>query len=205
MVGDDPVFGGEKWIVFRDFGDVLALADCILLVKAFQNWNRVLFEFKHFFIVLFYNIVVVSLRQLVPGGQTRRSLALFFHSIEIISEQKLGCRNVLDWPENWERLHFGVKLEVRSIQERNELDIGIVRVRNHWADFVVDVPGRWLVELFAAGQAVAACDLENVVEDEVDVLVLLGLGARLEQQAVLVDEDFVGDLSWDLFVLDQLK
>ncbi len=78
-------------------------------------------------------------------------------------------------------------------------------MRNHWADFIVDVPGGGLVELLAAGQAVTACDLEDVVEDEVDVFVLWGLGAGLKKQTVLVDEDFFGDFRWDLFVLDQLE
>lgn len=204
MVTDDFVFAWEERIIFRDFSNVLSLSDCILFVETFQNWDWIFLQLKHLVIEIFDNTFVVSSRKFIPDGKPWRSLSLLLNTIQIVSKNVLACFYILDRPQNWESLDLRIQFKVWSIQERDKFEIRIIRMWNHRSNLIIDVPCWRFIKLFAAGQSIATCYLEHIVQDEIDVIIIT-LWSRLQQQTVFIDQNSIGYFQRKLFGLDQFK
>lgn len=151
MIRNDFMLWREKRVIISYLSNVLLLTDSILFIEIFKDINGIFLQIIHLLIVVLNDILIISCGQFVPNGQSWRSLSLLFHSIKIVSK-KLSLRlNVFYWPHNWKGLHFRVEFVIWCIQKGNQFHIGIIRVWDHWSDFVIYVPCWWLIKLFTTG------------------------------------------------------
>lgn len=204
MVTDDFVFAWKKRVILRNFRNVLPLSDCILFVKTFQNWYWIFLQLKHLVIEMFDNAFVVSSRKFIPDGKSWRSLPLLLYTIQVISKNVLTRIYILNRPHNWEGLDLRIQFEVRSIQERDKFEIGVIRMWNHRSNLIIDVPCWGFIKLFTAGQSITSCYLEHIVQDKINIIIIT-LWSRLQQQTMFIDQNSIGYFQRKLFGLDQFK